>query len=99
MSIYTWMTQTMFLGIESKNILNKLNFQIAPFARNAQLRAYQWIHYLPYYKTNPDAHFSKLYQVQTNDKLYGLNRLPKRPWESFKNPEETMKQIAYKHKN
>jgi hypothetical protein len=33
----------------------------------------------------------------TNDRLYGLRTLPKRPWESFKDPENTMMRVAYKH--
>ena len=33
----------------------------------------------------------------TNDRIYNLRVLPKRPWESFKNPEETMKRVAFKH--
>ena len=35
--------------------------------------------------------------VFTADRLYGMRPLPKRPWEAFKNPEETMKRVAYKH--
>lgn len=60
-------------------------------------RAYHWQNIYNNYKTNPDVHFSKLYNVQTNDKLYGLRALPKRPWEAFKNPEEVMKTKAMKH--
>jgi len=61
------------------------------------LRAHHWGLFIPFYKTNPDVHFSKLYQVQNTDRTYGLRQLPKRPWLSFKNPEETMKRVAYKH--
>jgi len=60
-------------------------------------RAYHWQNFYHCYKTNPDAHFSKLYNVQSNDKLYGLRALPKRPWEAFKNPEEVMKTKSMKH--
>jgi hypothetical protein len=35
--------------------------------------------------------------VYNNDRLYGLRQLPKRPWEMFKDPENTMKRVAYKH--
>lgn len=59
--------------------------------------AYNWQNLYHNYKTNPDVHFSKLYNVQSNDKLYGLRALPKRPWEAFKNPEEVMKNKATKH--
>jgi len=58
--------------------------------------AYQWQNLYNDYKTNPDVHFSKLYNVQTNDKLYGLRKLPKRPLEALKNPEEFMKNKAVK---
>ena len=61
------------------------------------LKAYHWQNLYHNYKTNPDVHFSKIYNVQTNDKLYGLRQLPKRPWEAFKNPEEIMKNKAVKH--
>jgi len=60
-------------------------------------KAYQWQNIYHYYKTNPDVHFSKLYNVQTNDKLYGLRQMPKRPWEAFKNPEKIMKDQATKN--
>ncbi len=33
----------------------------------------------------------------TNDRLCGLLILPKRPWEKFKDPVNTMKRVAYKH--
>lgn len=62
-------------------------------------RAYHWQNYYHNYKTNPDVHFSKLYNVQTNDKLYGLRTLPKRPWVSFKDPENFMKNKSMKHSN
>ena len=35
--------------------------------------------------------------MYTNDKFYGAVPLPKRPWEKFKDPENTMKRVAYKH--
>jgi len=41
--------------------------------------------------------FNKSLGVYTNDRLYGLRQLPKRPWEMFKDPENTMKRVAYKH--
>jgi hypothetical protein len=63
------------------------------------LRAHHWQHFLPHYKTNPDVHFSKLYQVQTNDRTYGLRQLPKRPWVSFKNPEKFSRKISDKNDN
>jgi hypothetical protein len=33
----------------------------------------------------------------TGDRLDGLRQLPKRPWEAFKDPENTIKRVAYKH--
>lgn len=60
----------------------------------------QTYHSLPFLwasKTNPDTHFSQLYETYTNDRLYGLRQLPKRPWEQFKDPENTMLRVAYKH--
>jgi len=62
-------------------------------------KAYHWQNFYHCYKTNPGVHFSKLYNVQTNDKLYGLRRLPKRPWEALKHPEEEMQNKKYKHTN
>jgi hypothetical protein len=35
--------------------------------------------------------------VFTSDRLHGLIALPKRPWEKFKDSENTMKRIASKH--
>jgi len=35
--------------------------------------------------------------MYTNDRLYGLQTLPKRPWEKFKDPENTIKRVAYRH--
>jgi hypothetical protein len=35
--------------------------------------------------------------MYTNDKMYGLQILPKRPWEKFKDPENTIKRVAVRH--
>lgn len=35
--------------------------------------------------------------MYTNDKIYGLMALPKRPWEKFKDPENTIKRVAVRH--
>ena len=48
-------------------------------------------------KTNPDSHYSNTYSMYTNDKMYGLQILPKRPWEKFKDPENTIKRVAVRH--
>lgn len=68
-----------------------------PILRNNDYQKYHDNLFSMNVKTNPDIHYSKQYRVFTLDRLYGQKVLPKRPWEAFKNPEETMKRVAYRH--
>ena len=60
-----------------------------------KLRRHHYYGYQSLFNMNPDNFWDKSFSTWTSDPKYGLDVLPKRPWEDLKEPQKVMYKVRH----